>query len=62
MMSISFHDRIGGQPAMVNAMEQFIAYTKTKAGVVYMRKDDIAKMVQSDPATPVDNAEEKFNN
>jgi peptidoglycan/xylan/chitin deacetylase (PgdA/CDA1 family) len=61
MMSISFHDRIGGQPAMVNAMEQFIQYTKTKTGVVYMRKDDIAKMVQNDPNTPIDNSEEKYN-
>jgi peptidoglycan/xylan/chitin deacetylase (PgdA/CDA1 family) len=62
MMSISFHDRIGGQPAMMNAMEQFIEYTKTKTDVVYMRKDDIAKMVQNDPNTPIDNAEEKYNN
>ncbi|CAM2892101.1 Polysaccharide deacetylase [Flavobacterium succinicans] len=62
MMSISFHDRIGGQPAMTNAMEHFIEYTKTKTGVMYMRKDEIAKMIQNDPATPVDNAEEKYNN
>jgi peptidoglycan/xylan/chitin deacetylase (PgdA/CDA1 family) len=62
MMSISFHDRIGGQPAMMNAMEQFIEYTKTKTGVVYMRKDEIAKMIQNDPNTPVDNSEEKYNN
>lgn len=61
MMSISFHDRIGGQPAMVNAMEQFIKYAKEKQGVVFMRKDDIAKMVLKDPNTPRDNAEEKFN-
>ncbi|MEA9414127.1 polysaccharide deacetylase family protein [Flavobacterium sp. PL02] len=62
MMSISFHDRIGGTPAMVKAMDTFIQYTKTKKGVVFMRKDDIAKMVQNDPKTPIDNAEEKFNN
>jgi peptidoglycan/xylan/chitin deacetylase (PgdA/CDA1 family) len=61
MMSISFHDRIGGQPAMMNAMEQFIAYTKTKTSVVYMRKDEIAKMIQNDPNTPIDNSEEKYN-
>ncbi|KDN55690.1 polysaccharide deacetylase family protein [Flavobacterium seoulense] len=61
MMSISFHDRIGGTPAMMNAMEQFIKYTKTKTGVVYMRKDDIAKMVINDPKTPIDNSEEKYN-
>lgn len=62
MMSISFHDRIGGSPAMVKAMDTFIQYTKTKKGVVFMRKDDIAKMVQNDSKTPIDNAEEKFNN
>jgi peptidoglycan/xylan/chitin deacetylase (PgdA/CDA1 family) len=61
MMSISFHDRIGGQPAIMNAMEQFIEYTKTKTGLVYMRKDEIAKMVQNDPNTPIDNSEEKYN-
>ncbi|WP_316817602.1 polysaccharide deacetylase family protein [Pedobacter nyackensis] len=62
MMSISFHDRIGGAPAMVRAMDTFIQYAKSKKGVVFMRKDEIAKMVQNDPKTPVDNAEEKFNN
>lgn len=61
MMSISFHDRIGGTPAMVHAMEEFIKYTKEKTGVVYMRKHDIAKMVINDPNTPVDKAEEKYN-
>jgi peptidoglycan/xylan/chitin deacetylase (PgdA/CDA1 family) len=61
MMSISFHDRIGGQPAMVKAMEEFIKYAQKKQGVVFMRKDDIAKMVQNDPSTPVDNSEEKYN-
>jgi len=61
MMSISFHDRIGGTPAMVNAMEQFIQYTKKYKGVVFMRKDDIAKMVQNDSKTPIDNSEERYN-
>lgn len=62
MMSISFHDRIGGTPAVMKAMEEFIRYTREKPGVVFMRKDEIAKMVMNDPATPVDNAEEKYNN
>lgn len=62
MMSISFHDRIGGTPAMVHAMEEFIKYTKEKSGVVYMRKDEIAKMVVNDPNTPVDNSEAQYNN
>jgi hypothetical protein len=62
MMSISFHDRIGGQPSMVNAMEQFIKYVNEKQGFVFMRKDDIAKMVLNDPKTPRDNSEIKYNN
>ncbi|WP_342328108.1 polysaccharide deacetylase family protein [Pedobacter sp. FW305-3-2-15-E-R2A2] len=61
MMSISFHDRIGGTPAVVKAMDDFIKYAKEKEGVVFMRKDDIAKMVMNDPDTPVDNAEAQYN-
>lgn len=62
MMSISFHDRIGGTPAMVHAMEEFIKYTQQKTGVVYMRKVDIAKMIINDANTLQDNSEEKYNN
>lgn len=62
MMSISFHDRIGGTPAMVKAMEEFIRYTKAQQGVVYMRKADIARMVIDDPHTPIDNSEAEYNN
>lgn len=62
MMSISFHDRIGGTPAVVKAMDDFITYVKDKDGVVFMRKDDIAKMVLHDPKTPRDDSERKYNN
>ncbi|MCX2477319.1 polysaccharide deacetylase family protein [Pedobacter sp. MC2016-05] len=62
MMSISFHDRIGGTPAMVHAMDEFIKYTHEKTGIVYMRKDDIAKMVINEANTLQDNSEAKFNN
>ncbi|MFT7899112.1 polysaccharide deacetylase family protein [Tenacibaculum ascidiaceicola] len=61
MMSVSLHDRIGGAPAIVNVVNQFIEYAKQHEGVVFMRKDDIAKMVINDPNTPIDNAELKFN-
>lgn len=61
MMSVSLHDRIGGSPAIANVMGQFLTYAQSKKGVIFMRKDDIAKMVQNDPNTPIDNAEEKFN-
>lgn len=62
MMSISLHDRIGGTPAVVNAMEEFIKYAKEKQNVVFMRKDEIAKMVIDDPRTPIDNSEARYNN
>ncbi len=45
MMSVSLHDRIGGTPAIVEVMDQFITYAKTKKNVQFMRKDDIAKLV-----------------
>lgn len=61
MMSISMHDRIGGAPAMVNALDQFITYVKEHKGVVFMRKDDIATMIKDDPNTPIDNSELEFN-
>lgn len=61
MMSISFHDRIGGSPAMVHAMEAFIQYAREKSGVVFMRKDAIASMVKDDPSTPVDHSEDGYN-
>lgn len=61
MMSVSLHDRIGGSPAVVNVMDQFITYAKGHRGVVFMRKDEIAEMVRNDPRTPVDNAEIQFN-
>jgi hypothetical protein len=53
MMSISFHDRIGGTPAVVKIADDFIKYAREHVGVAFMRKDD--------PKTPVDNSEEPYN-
>jgi peptidoglycan/xylan/chitin deacetylase (PgdA/CDA1 family) len=50
-MSISFHDRIGGTPQMVNAANQLITYMKQHAGVSFKRKDEIAKMALADKTT-----------
>lgn len=61
MMSISLHDRIGGGPAIVNVVDQFIQYAKQHEGVVFMRKDEIAKMIKDDPNTPIDNSEINYN-
>lgn len=61
MMSVSLHDRIGGSPAVVKVVDEFIRYAKKHNGVVFMRKDKIAKMVKDDPNTPVDNSEINYN-
>jgi peptidoglycan/xylan/chitin deacetylase (PgdA/CDA1 family) len=50
-MSISFHDRIGGTPQMVNAANQLITYMKQHAGVSFKRKDEIAKMALAEKTT-----------
>lgn len=57
MMSISLHDRIGGTPAMVRVMDQFLEYAKSHKKVVFMRKKDIANMIKNDPSTPLDLSE-----
>lgn len=62
MMSVSLHDRIGGTPAMVHVVDEFITYARQHGGVVFMRKDDIANLVKNDPATPHDEAEALYNN
>ncbi|NVD98419.1 polysaccharide deacetylase family protein [Massilia sp. BJB1822] len=51
MMSISAHDRISGTPQMVRAWDQFLAYAKSKPGVAFMRKDDIARYALNSPLT-----------
>ncbi len=61
MMSVSLHDRIGGSPAIVQAVDKFIQYAKTHEGVVFMRKDAIANMIKNDPNTPTDNSEIIYN-
>ena len=61
MMSVSLHDRIGGSPAVVRVVDEFIQYAKKHKGVVFMRKDSIATMIKDDPNTPLDNAELKYN-
>ncbi|HVI43471.1 MAG TPA: polysaccharide deacetylase family protein [Chitinophaga sp.] len=51
MMSISFHDRIGGTPQLVKATSELLAYMQRQKGVVFMRKDEIAKMALADKHT-----------
>ena len=51
LMSVSTHDRIGGQPAPTRALGRFIDYAQSHPGVVFMRKDDIARFALEDPDT-----------
>ena len=51
MMSISFHDRIGGSPQMVKATSELFTYMQQHAGVSFKRKDEIAKMALADKHT-----------
>lgn len=52
MMSISTHDRISGIPGHVKLIEEFIKYAQKQQGVVFMRKDEIAKWALSAPNIP----------
>ena len=49
MMSIATHDRIGGRPSTVRALDDFLTYALGKPGVVTARKDDIARWTLNDP-------------
>jgi peptidoglycan/xylan/chitin deacetylase (PgdA/CDA1 family) len=52
MLSISTHDRIGGQPARVAALERFIDFAQKQPGVVFMRKDEIIRWAAEQSDTP----------
>lgn len=52
MMSVSMHDRIGGQPGVVGAVASFIDYVQKQPGVVFMRKDEIAEWAAKQSDTP----------
>jgi peptidoglycan/xylan/chitin deacetylase (PgdA/CDA1 family) len=52
MMSISTHDRISGTPARVRLLGEFIDYAKSHPGVVFMRKDQIARWAMSQNDVP----------
>lgn len=43
MMSLSTHDRIGGTPQMVKALDEFLKYAAGHKGVWFPRKDQIAR-------------------
>jgi peptidoglycan/xylan/chitin deacetylase (PgdA/CDA1 family) len=43
MLSVSAHDRIAGRPSRTKTLEEFIVYAQNHPGVVFMRKDEIAR-------------------
>jgi hypothetical protein len=50
MMSVSAHDRIAGRPSRARVLEEFIVYAQSHPGVVFMRKDEIARYALSEPS------------
>lgn len=50
-MSISFHDRIGGTPQMVQTAHELIKYIQSHQGVSFKRKDEIAELALKDKTT-----------
>ena len=52
MLSISTHDRIGGQPARVAAFERFLDFALERPGVVCLRKDEIWRWAADQEDTP----------
>src|SRR6266850_7729415 len=51
MMSVSAHDRITGRPARTKVLEDFIVYAQKHPGVVFLRKDHIARFALESSAT-----------
>jgi len=47
MMSVSAHDRIAGRPSRTKVLEEFIVYAQNHPGVVFMKKDEIARFALS---------------
>ena len=52
MMTLTLHDRIAGRPARAKVLEEFIIYAQRRPGVVFMRKDDIARFALASSLTP----------
>ena len=52
LMSISAHDRVAGRPARAKVLEEFIIYAQRRPGVVFLRKDEIAKFALASAITP----------
>ncbi len=54
LMVISLHDRISGHAGRVRALDRFVTYARSKPGVWFARKDEIARWaLEQRAATPV---------
>lgn len=54
MMVVSLHDRISGHANRVRVLDRFLSYAKSKPGVWFARKDEIAKWaIEQRAITPV---------
>ncbi|MEO8097716.1 MAG: polysaccharide deacetylase family protein [Acidobacteriota bacterium] len=51
MISVSAHDRVAGRASRMRVIEDFIVYAQKHSGVVFMRKDEIAKFALESPLT-----------
>jgi hypothetical protein len=51
MISVSAHDRVAGRPSRMSVIEDFIIYAQRHAGVIFLRKDEIAKFALNSPMT-----------
>ena len=51
MISVSSHDRVAGRPGRSAVIEEFITYAQKHPGVVFLRKDEIAKYALASPLT-----------
>jgi peptidoglycan/xylan/chitin deacetylase (PgdA/CDA1 family) len=50
MMSIATHDRVA-RPSRVRVLEEFITYAQRHPGVVFLKKEEIARFAMSSPLT-----------
>lgn len=50
MISIAAHDRVA-RPSRARVLEDFIVYAQRHPGVVFMKKDEIARFAASSPQT-----------
>lgn len=51
MMVISLHDRISGHANRVRVLDRFLTYAKSKDGVWFARKDEIARYALANRST-----------